>query len=230
MDKIIKKDIQNLSNNLIYDLINKSNDSTSLIEIKKEKEKINNIVNIIGIIQKLILFICILVYIYLIYNLFINKTETNINKYLFYLKILSYVILFTHIISLKNTIIAIKNYLVNHFEGLSLLIYIMIFKQILIFLLNKHELIIKSTNDYRYIIVIVILIIACILYNIYRSTKHTKTNNPIANIELSSYIFNKYGSKLNTDFINKTLNTDFINKTLNKDLNKDLIKDFTKLF
>jgi hypothetical protein len=89
MDKIIKKDIiQNLSNNLIYDLINKSNDSTSLIEIKKEKKKINNIVNIIGIIQKLILFICILVYIYLIYNLFINKTETNINKYLFYLKIL----------------------------------------------------------------------------------------------------------------------------------------------
>lgn len=144
---------------------------------------------------------------------------------------LSYLILFTYIISLKNTIIAIKNYLVNHFEGFSLLMYIMIFKQILIFLLNKHEQIIKSTNEYRYIIVIVILIIACILYNIYNSTKHTKSNNPIAKIELSSYIFNKYGSKLNTDFINKTLNNNLNIKDLNiKDLNKYLNKDVTNLF
>lgn len=240
MDEIIKKEIIhklsnniNLSNNdinLIYNLINnKFNDSNSLIEIEKEKKKINNIVNIISIIQKIILLISILIYIYLIYNLFINKTETNINKHLFYLKMLSYLILFTYIISLKNTIIAIKNYLVNHFDGFSSLMYIMIFKQILVFILNKHELIIKLTKDYRYIIVVVILIIACILYNIYNSTKHRKSNNPIAKIELSSYIFNKYGSKLNTDFIKKTLDNNLNNINLNKDLNKDLNKYFNNL-
>lgn len=89
------------------------------------------------------------------------------------------------------------------------------------------------------------MIIACLLYNIYNSTKQTKTNNPIANIELSSYIFDKYGSKLNTDFINKTLNNNLNNNLNIKDLNikdlnikdlnitsvnKDLIKDFTNLF
>ena len=212
-----------LINNLIN---NKYNDLTSLLEIKKEKEKIDNILNIIFIIQKLLLIVSILIYIYLIYDLFVNKTGTNINIYLNYLKILSFIILFTHIISLKNSIFAIKNYLINNFPGLPTFVYIIIFQQILIFLLNKHEQIINSTNDYRYIIVIVILIIACILYNIYNSTKQTKTNNPIANIEFSSYIFDKYGSKLNTDFINKILN----NNLNIKDLNKDLIKDFTNLF
>lgn len=231
---------------LINDLINnKSNDLTSLLEIKKEKEKIDNILNIVFIIQKLLLIVSILIYIYLIYDLFINKTGTNINMYLYYLKMLSYVLLFTHIISLKNSIFAIKNYLINNFPGLPRFAYIIIFQQILIFLLNKHELIINSTNDYRYIIAIVILIIACLLYNIYNSTKQTKTNNPIANIELSSYIFDKYGSKLNTDFINKTLNNNLNNNLNIKDLNikdlnikdlnitsvnKDLIKDFTNLF
>ena len=224
------ENIKNLPYNdiiLINDLINnKSNDLTSLLEIKKEKKKIDNILNIIFIIQKLLLIVSILIYIYLIYDLFVNKTGTNINMYLNYLKILSFIILFTHIISLKNSIFAIKNYLINNFQGLPTFVYIIIFQQILIFLLNKHELIINSTNDYRYIIVIVILIIACILYNIYNSTKQTKTNNPIANIEFSSYIFDKYGSKLNTDFINKILN----NNLNIKDLNKDLIKDFTNLF
>ena len=224
------ENIKNLPYNdiiLINDLINnKSNDLTSLLEIKKEKKKIDNILNIIFIIQKLLLIVSILIYIYLIYDLFVNKTGTNINMYLYYLKILSFIILFTHIISLKNSIFAIKNYLINNFQGLPTFVYIIIFQQILIFLLNKHELIINSTNDYRYIIVIVILIIACILYNIYNSTKQTKTNNPIANIEFSSYIFDKYGSKLNTDFINKILN----NNLNIKDLNKDLIKDFTNLF
>ena len=225
------ENINNLPYNdiiLINDLINnKSNDLTSLLEVKKEKEKIDNILNIIFIIQKLLLIVSILIYIYLIYDLFVNKTDTNIDNYLHYLKMLSYVIIFTHIISLKNSIFAIKNYLINNFPGLPILAYIMIFQQILIFLLNKHELIIKSTNDYRYIIVIVILIIACILYNIYRTTKHTKTSNPIANIELSSYIFDKYSSKLNTDFINKTLNMDF-NKTLSAGINQTLSAGINK--
>jgi hypothetical protein len=141
---------------------------------------------------------------YLIYDLyFVNKTETNINFYLYYLNVLSNVLLFTYIISLKNTIfviynniIAIKNFLVNTFTELPLFVYIIIFKTILLFILNNHEIIMKATNDYGRIIIIaiVIMIIAVVLYNIY--TNFMKTDNPIADIDLSVYIFDKYGPNL----------------------------------
>jgi hypothetical protein len=211
---IIKKidfninNIKNLSDddlNLINDLIkDKTNVLTILLEIKKKKEEIQNYVKTIFIIQQIILFVVVLTYVYLIYDLYVvNKTETNIKLYLFYLNILSNVLLFTYIISLKNSIIAlynnaiaIKNLLGKSFSGLPLFIYIIIFKSILLFILNKHETIIKSTNDYGRIIIIaiVIMIIVVTLYNIY--TNYMKTEHPIADIDLSIYVFDKYGQNL----------------------------------
>jgi hypothetical protein len=211
---IIKKidyninNIKNLTDDdlmLINDLIkDKTNVVTIILEIKKKREEIYKYVNTIFIIQQLILVVVILIYIYLIYDLyFVNKTETNINFYLYYLNVLSNVLLFTYIISLKNTIfviynniIAIKNFLVNTFTELPLFVYIIIFKTILLFILNNHEIIMKATNDYGRIIIIaiVIMIIAVVLYNIY--TNFMKTDNPIADIDLSVYIFDKYGPNL----------------------------------
>jgi hypothetical protein len=54
----------------------------------------------------------------------------------------------------------------------------------------------KATNDYGRIIIIaiVIMIIAVVLYNIY--TNFMKTGNPIADVDLSVYIFDKYGPNL----------------------------------
>ena len=70
-------------------------------------------------------------------------------------------------------------------------------------ILNKHEIIIKSANDYGHIIiiVIVIMIIAITLYNIY--TNYMKTDHPIADIDLSVYVFDKYGR----NFIDKNSNS-----------------------
>jgi hypothetical protein len=211
---IIKKidyninNIKNLTDDdlmLINDLIkDKTNVVTIILEIKKKREEIYKYVNTIFIIQQLILVVVILTYIYLIYDLyFVNKTETNIKFYLYYLNVLSNVLLFTYIISLKNTIfviynniIAIKNYLVNTFTELPLFVYIIIFKSILLFILNNHEIIMKATNDYGRLIIIaiVIMIIAVVLYNIY--TNFMKKDNPIADIDLSIYIFDKYGPNL----------------------------------
>jgi hypothetical protein len=211
---IIKKidyninNIKNLTDDdlmLINDLIkDKTNVLTIILEIKKKREEIYKYVNTIFMIQQLILVVVILTYIYLIYDLyFVNKTETNIKFYLYYLNVLSNVLLFTYIISLKNTIfviynniIAIKNYLVDSISELPLFIYIIIFKSILLLILNNHEIIMKATNDYGRIIIIaiVIMIIAVVLYNIY--TNFMKTGNPIADVDLSVYIFDKYGPNL----------------------------------
>ena len=204
---IVKKidyDIKNIKNltdddlELINDLIkDKTNVLTILLEIKKKEDEIYNYVNIISIIQNIIITVIILIYIYLIYDLcVVNKKKTNINIYLFYLDILSNILLFTYIISFKNTIIAIKKFMSDNAEKIFLFIYIILIKTILIFLLNKHVKIIKLFNNYGYIIiiVIVILIIAILLYNMYKNlmTKY----NPIADIDLSSYIVNKYGRNL----------------------------------
>jgi hypothetical protein len=214
---IIKKtnfkidNIKNLSDNdiiLINDLINdKANVLRILLKIKKKKEIIDtNVYNVLTI-QKLILIGCILIYTYLIYDLyFINKSETNINKYLFYLNILSYILLSTYIISFKNSIIAIKNFLLKNFHGPPLFIYIIIFRQILLFILNHHEIIFNLTNDYKYIIVIIILIIFTLLYSIHIYDKYIKDNNPIANIDLFLYVIDKYGRDLNKNVIIKNLN------------------------
>jgi hypothetical protein len=212
--------IKNLSDddlNLINDLIkDKTNVLTILLEIKKKREEIHKYVNTIFIIQQLILVVVILIYIYLIYDLYVvNKTETNIKFYLYYLNILSNVLLFTYIISLKNTItaiynniIAIINFLTDSISELPLFIYIIIFKTILLIILNKHKLIIELTKDYGHIIiiVIVIMIIAVILYNIY--TNYMKTEHPIADVDLSVYIFDKYGPKLENNIIDKNSNTE----------------------
>ena len=214
---IIKKinfkidNIKNLSDNdiiLINNLINdKTNILTILLEIKKKKKIIDNYVNIILFIQKIILFSIILIYIYLINDLyFINKTETNINNYLFYLNILSYILLFTYIISFKNSIITIKNYLIKNVPEIPIFIYVIIFRQILLFILQQHKIIFNLTNDYRYIIGIIILIIFTLVFSIRVYDKYIKENNPIANINLSLYVIDKYGSKFDKNVIKKILN------------------------
>jgi hypothetical protein len=214
---IIKKinfkieNIINLSDNdiiLINDLINdKTNLLTILLEIKKKKRVIDNYVYIILLIQKIILFSTILIYVYLINDLyFINKTETNINNYLFYLNILFYILLFTYIISFKNSIIAIKNYLIKKFPQIPIFMYVIIFRQILLLMLDQHEIIFKLTNDYKYIIGIIILIIYTLVFSIRVYDKYIKENNPIANIDLSLYVIDKYGPNFNKNVINQILN------------------------
>jgi hypothetical protein len=214
---IIKKinfkieNIINLSDNdiiLINDLINdKTNLLTILLEIKKKKRVIDNYIANILIIQKFILFSLILIYIYLINDLyFINKGETNINNYLFYINILSYILLFTYIISFKNSIIAIKNFLFNNFPQIPIFLYIIIFRQILLFMLDQHEIIFKLTNDYKYIIIIIIPIIFTLVFSISVYNKYIKENNPIAHIDLSLYVIDKYGSNFNKNVINKIFN------------------------
>ena len=209
---IIKKinfkidNIKNLSDNDIILINNFINNEAKvliiLLKIKKKKEIIDtNVYNVLTI-QKLILIGCILIYTYLIYDLyFINKTKTNINIYLFYLNILFYILLFTYIICFKNSIIAIKNFLLKNFPEIPLFIYIIIFRQILLFMLDQHEIIFNLTNDYKYIIVIIILIIFTLLYSIRFYDKYIKTNNPIANIDLSLYVVDKYGQDLNKNVI-----------------------------
>jgi len=226
---IIKKidydinNIKNLSDDdiiLINDLIkDKTNALTILLEIKKKKEEIHNYVKIITIIYNIILFVVIAIYIYLIYDLyFVNKTETNIEKYLFYLNILSYLLTFTYIISLKssiiviyNNIIAIKNAISNSVSVLPLFIYILIFKMILFYILKNHELIMKVSNDNGHIIIIgiILIIIAIGVYNIY--SNYINQENPIVNVDLSVYILDKYGKKyfnLINNFIARNLYTE----------------------
>jgi hypothetical protein len=211
--KKLSDDDLNLINDLIKD---KTNALTILLEIKKKREEIQNHVNTIFIIQQLILFVVISTYIYLIYDLYlVNKTETNIKMYLYYLNILSNILLFTYIISLKNSIIAVYNniiairdFLSKSFTELPLFVYIIILKTTLLFLLNNHESIIEFSKEHGHIIiiVIVIMIIAIVLYNIY--TNYMNTENPIVNVDLSIYIFDKYGK----NFYNSVNN--FIDKNL----------------
>ena len=200
LNKLTNEDLETI-NDLIKD---KTNVLTILIEIKKKRDEIYNYVNIISIIQKILTILIILIYIYLIYDLyFLNKKETNIAKYLFYLNILSNILLFTYIISLKNTLITIKKFiftikqfLIHNAEGIPIFIYIILIKMFLIFLLNKHNKIINLfDNGYILIIIIVILIVAILLYNMSKTLK--KTYNPIADVELSLYIINNYGEDLN---------------------------------
>lgn len=84
--------------------------------------------------------------------------------------------------------------------------YVIIFRQILLFMLDQHEIIFKLTNDYKYIIGIIILIIYTLVFSISVYDKYIKENNPIANIDLSLYVIDKYGPNFNKNVINKILN------------------------
>lgn len=210
---IIKKidynvnNIKNLSDSdiiLINDLIkDETNALTILLEIKQKKEEINNYINTINIIYNIILFIIILLYLYLIYDLyFINKDGSNIKNYLYYINILKNILLLTLIISLKNSfisivnnIIAIKNVFSNAIGKMPLIIYIMIFKIILIFILDKYKLILNLANDYGYIIIIGIILIIVIIsiYNIY--SNYINQESQLTNIDLSVYILDKHGKQ-----------------------------------
>jgi hypothetical protein len=190
--------IRNLSDDdliLINDLIkDKTNILTILLEIKKKKKEIYNHVNIISIIQQLILVVVIASYIYLIYDLYVvNYTKKNTDMYLNNLNILYKILFFTYIICFKNSIIALFN---NLFK-LPLIVYIIIFKIILIFILSKHEKIIKLFNNCGYIIIIAIIIL--ILASTYYIHNNIDTYNYITNIDLSLYLYDKYGQHLDFD-------------------------------
>jgi hypothetical protein len=73
-------------------------------------------------------------------------------------------------------------------------------------MLDQHEIIFKLTNDYKYIIGIIILIIYTLVFSIRVYDKYIKENNPIANIDLSLYVIDKYGPNFNKNVINKILN------------------------
>ena len=192
------KNIKNLSDDdliLINELIkDKTNILTILLEMKEKRKEINDYVNRIFNIQRLLTLVITLIYVYMIYDLYIvNNKKTNIDMYLYNLSILDNIFLFTYFICFQNSIIAIGN---NYYK-FPLLIYIIIFKTILIFILSKHEIIIKLTNNYGHILIIsiIILIIASLLYIL----NDSETYKPITDIDLSVYIYDKYGQHLDFD-------------------------------
>jgi hypothetical protein len=224
---IIKKidyniiNIKNLSDDdiiFINDLIkDKTNALTILLEIKKKKKEIYNYVHTINIIYCIILFVIISIYLYLIYDLFfVNKTKTNIQTYLNFTNFLSYVLILTLILSLKNTIITIYNNrsaIYNSLFKLPLFVYILILKIILSYILENHTLIFKLSNDNWNIIIIciIILIVVIGLYDLYYNYINNSKENYTTNIDLSVYIFDNYGKKylnLIYNFINDNLYTE----------------------